>query len=151
MTKRNKIIISVSVIAVVLALIGVGLYWGYQPVKDEEVTYAQLKSKLGKYFVVPQELPFEGEVNCVVDFPNGSGGSMVKMQKSYKKANGYVLTLRDENREIRVSQGELVPIPSEEPQEYTYKETVIRCYFIKDQDQKQRYSFYFGSGIRISC
>lgn len=68
MTKNKKIIISVVAAVIVIAVVAV-LAWGLQGVKDESVTYEELKEKLSDKLSIPTELPFEGETECLIIYP----------------------------------------------------------------------------------
>lgn len=94
MTKNKKIIISVTVAVIIVVLVAV-LAWGLQGVKDESVTYEELKEKLSDRLSIPTELPFEGETECLITYPNGDGfAKLVRFQKNLKIA-GYIIKVTD--------------------------------------------------------
>lgn len=94
MTKNKKIVVSVAVAVIVVVLVAV-LAWGLQGVKDESVTYEELKEKLSDRLSIPTELPFEGETECLITYPKGDGfAKLVRFQKNLKIA-GYIIKVTD--------------------------------------------------------
>ena len=102
MNRKTKIIIAVSVIVIVATLLGV-LYWGLQPVQEENVSFEKLNKKLGDKFCVPAKLPFEGDVECYIIYVRGSMGVVLtRFEINADKSRGYSIKLKDDKREIYI-------------------------------------------------
>jgi ABC-type antimicrobial peptide transport system permease subunit len=114
MNKKSKIIIVVSIIFIVATLVGV-LCWGLQPIQKDEVSLEKLNKKLGTRYCIPSELPFEGDIKCYIIYIEGHMGIVLtRFEASSKRSTGYLIELKDYDREIYVESNNSITISSEE-------------------------------------
>ena len=111
MNKKTKIIIiTVSVFVVVATLIGV-MWWGLQPVQEENVSLEKLNKKVGNRFCMPSKLPFEGEADCSIIYVRANMGVVLtRFEISPKKSRGYSIELKDSTRKIYIETSDATAI-----------------------------------------